>query len=106
MGLSRGGTRHPLAILCAGVTPNIGDPWFEAAARVLDIALIEAAPLTRVVQRLERLPSPSPGTAPDVPAVFWLDDWEVHELRFDSLTDLADTGFARMLAHETSDFGV
>lgn len=106
MAQTRGGTRHPLAVLCAGTTPNVGDPWYEAAARLLDAALLNACSQARAIQQLQSLSVPTPGLPCDVPAVFWLDDWEVHELRFESLTELANTGFAKMLAPATAVYGV
>jgi hypothetical protein len=91
------GRRLPLALLLSGAHPHPSDPWFDAAAAMLDLALDDYAGLERLNRAAARLPKTGPA-APSAEALFWIDDWEVHELRFPTLHALADEGFPRMLA--------
>ncbi|MDI3337552.1 hypothetical protein QKW60_14130 [Defluviimonas aestuarii] len=96
--LSRSQTGTPLpAALIAGQTPAPGDPWFDAASLLLDRAIDANWTANRVKRAIPDLPGFAPAP-PSTAAVFWLDDWEVHELRFTDIHDLAGNGFARMLA--------
>lgn len=98
--LSRTATGHrlPLALIAHGRVPAAGDPWFDAAANLLGRAIDGAGPAEAVARRIGSLPPFSAVTPPAGTATFWIDDWEVHELRFADIRDLADNGFARMLA--------
>ena len=95
---TRGGERRPLALLTSGQVPAVGDPWFDAVSSFLEEAVEGLAPPSLLRRRMARLPPFAPTEPPDAAALFWIDDWEVHELRFATIQDLAADGFARMLA--------
>jgi len=96
--LTRSGNMLPLALMVSGAVPAIGAPWFDAATRLLHEAATGIATLPGTEARMARLPGFAPAAPPQVAAVFWLDDWEVHELRFETIHDMAEQGFALMLA--------
>ena len=78
--------------------PMPGAPWFDAAQALLNRAVDGQADLPRLRQHLAGLPPLTTATPPGPGATFWLEDWEVHELHFPTIHDLAKTGFRQMLA--------
>lgn len=98
MSRTREGTRLPLALVTCGAVPAVGASWFDAATTLLADAVEGLAPVPLVRRRMARLPGFTPAPPPGLAALFWIDDWEVHELHFATIQDLAAEGFARMLA--------
>lgn len=92
------GQRLPLALIVHQKVPAPGDPWFDAAATLLDRAIDAEAPADGIARRAGALPVFAASDPPKGAATFWIDDWEVHELGFADIHDLAGNGFARMLA--------
>lgn len=95
MSEDRAGRRYPFVIARLGLQPDPGDGWFDAAEAVLQAAVADAAPAAQVARALGRLPAPPPAGA-DARIQFWIDDWEVHELRFADVHDFAERGLALM----------
>ncbi len=95
---TRNGLPLPLAVLCCGKVPSPTDPWFTAAAQVLSQALTGAAKAARLRDQVSALPGFTPTPPIEQGACFWIDDWEVHELVFADIHELAETGFSQMLA--------
>jgi type VI secretion system protein ImpM len=97
MSEDRVGRRYPFAIVAVGTAPAQEDPWFEAAAE-LALAAVERdmSPAT-LTSRLATLDAPtSDGKAAAI--LFWSDDWEVRELVFADIHDLARNGLPAMRA--------
>jgi type VI secretion system protein ImpM len=91
------GRRYPFVIARIGPVPDPGDPWFDGVADALTDAIEAFRPLAVVQGRLGRLAPPRVGRGADR-IVFWLDDWEVHELAFGDIHDLAASGLRTMRA--------
>lgn len=95
MSEDRVGRRYPFAIVRIGQTPDAADPWFDALAKMLERCVEDGWSSARVQERLEELPPAGKSTSGDRIA-FWTDDWEVNELVFADIYDLADNGLPAM----------
>ncbi len=93
----RDGKIGPLAILALGSIPIPGDPWYDAAANLVTAAVGHARSADWCLARMRGLPGFVSVRTHPACADFWIDDWEVHELHFTDIQDLADQGFGRML---------
>ena len=93
---SRGNT-YPVAVLTSDVAADASDPWFEAADPMLAGAIEYAHRLDHITAHLRQLPIMQKSTCREDGARFWFEDWEVHELYFPNIHDLAAGGFAQML---------
>jgi type VI secretion system protein ImpM len=96
MSEDRAGRRYPLVIVAVGASPEPGDRWFVDAGAVIVGAVEDSWPPARIGDRLRR--SPTPQVRPVERTLFWLDDWEVHELAFVDIHDLAENGLRAMRA--------
>ena len=98
MSEDRAGRRYPFVIARLGAPPDPGDPWFETAGRVAADAVATPWAADAIANRLGRLLEPVVGPAGASLVLFWLDDWEVHELAFADIHDLAANGLRAMRA--------
>lgn len=97
MSEDRAGRRYPLVIARLGHPPDPGDAWFDAASALLEEVVEGCRPVVSLTGALSRLP-PAPGGAGPAVIRFWVDDWEVHELGFEGIHDLAANGLPAMRA--------
>jgi type VI secretion system protein ImpM len=97
MSQDRVGRRYPFAVVAIGMTPAAEDPWFDAVAQLIDSAVEEFRTQAWIAERIAALPQAA-GTDRRERIAFWLDDWEVHELVFADIYDLADHGLPAMRA--------
>ena len=97
MSEDRVGRRYPFAIVALGATPEAGDAWYDAVAYLLQRCVEEHASQLVLVEGLRDMPLPS-GNTIDPQIVFWRDDWEVREVRFTDIHDLAANGLPAMRA--------
>lgn len=98
MSRTKQGQCHPLAILASGATPAPGDHWFGAAAQLASNAVEEMRSVDDTLDGMRKLPTVMSTVSVTTAAQFWIEDWEIHELHFDTIHDLAAHGFATMLA--------
>jgi type VI secretion system protein ImpM len=96
MSEDRAGRRYPFVIAAVGAAPDPGDPWFDDAARLLRSAAELARDPAGPREALRRLPAPAAVTSTPAGMLFWNDDWEVRELRFADIHDLAANGLRAM----------
>lgn len=97
MSEDRVGRRYPFAIVRLGPPPDPGDPWFDAAAALLQSGVGDYWSQARLAQSLQALPPP--GTSADAQRIaFWSDDWEIIEFNFVDIHDLADNALPAMRA--------
>ncbi|TPK32312.1 type VI secretion system-associated protein TagF [Mesorhizobium sp. B2-5-3] len=95
MSEDRAGRRYPFAIVRLGPPPEATDRWFDEMARLISGCVDDFWPPSRLQQRIVELPPPGYGASPERIA-FWTDDWEVRELAFADIYDLADNGLIAM----------
>lgn len=100
MSEDRVGRRYPFAVVAIGATPPPGDPWFEAAAKLVRDAVEELRTQNWICAQIAALPQPQSREGQRI--AFWLDDWEVHELSFSDIHDLAANGLPAMRAARTA----
>jgi type VI secretion system protein ImpM len=97
MSQDRVGRRYPLTIARLGPPPDTTDKWFDAVAALLEGAVVGYWDQSRLADKLAATPQPAQG--PQTPRiVFWCDDWEVRELNFADIHDLADRALPAMRA--------
>lgn len=97
MSEDRVGRRYPFAIVAVGVVPEPTDAWFDAAANLARSAVEESRNQGWIGSALVELPQP--GTTENGGEIlFWRDDWEVNELGFVDIHDLATNGLPAMRA--------
>lgn len=96
MSEDRVGRRYPFVVAAVGATPPPEDPWFEAVAAIAHGAVEDLRTQGWIGARIAALPSPQDGEGQRI--AFWLDDWEVHELSFSDIHDLAANGLPAMRA--------
>jgi len=97
MSYDRVGRHYPLTIARLGPPPDTTDTWFEAIAALLEGCVVGYWDQSRLADKLAATPQPAPGLqAPRI--VFWCDDWEVHELSFADIHDLAERALPAMRA--------
>jgi type VI secretion system protein ImpM len=97
MSEDRVGRRYPFAVVRFGPPPDPADPWFDAAARILTGAVGDFRSQGWIGEGIASLPEPASVDGRERIA-FWLDDWEVHELSFTDIHDLATNGLPAMRA--------
>jgi type VI secretion system protein ImpM len=97
MSQDRVGRRYPFAVVAIGATPAPEDPWFDQVASIVEAAIESFWPQGRLAEEIAKLPSPKEAPPSDQ-IVFWADDWELRELRFADIFDLADNGLPLMRA--------
>lgn len=97
MSEDRVGRRYPFAIVAVGTAPGPEDAWFDAAALILAGAIENVRSQGWVGEQIATLPEPASVDGRERIA-FWLDDWEVHELGFADIHDLAANGLPAMRA--------
>ncbi len=89
-------TSAPLAVLVAGDVPAPGDAWYSRAERLLNRIVDGFIPDFEIRHHLESLPDFLPAAPCEDGVVCWIDDWEVHELRYQNIREFADYSFADM----------
>lgn len=95
MSEDRVGRRYPFAIIRVGPPPDADDRWYDGVCGMLDRCIAEGWPQSWLQERLEEFQEPvTPATADRI--AFWTDDWEVRELVFADIYDLADNGLPAM----------
>jgi type VI secretion system protein ImpM len=97
MSQDRVGRRYPFAVVGIGALPAPEDPWFDAVAKLVEEAVEEFRTQAWIAERIAALPQ-TPGIDSRERIAFWLDDWEVKELVFADIHDLADHGLPAMRA--------
>jgi type VI secretion system protein ImpM len=95
MSEDRAGRRYPFVIARVGETVDPGDGWFDAAASLAKRCIDEYRAGDWLAGRLPLLPGVLCRTA-RTGIVFWLDDWEVRELQYRDVHDLAARGLPEM----------
>ncbi|MFD2055360.1 type VI secretion system-associated protein TagF [Mesorhizobium calcicola] len=98
MSEDRVGRRYPFAIVGIGTPPDAADPWFDAVASLSTEIIDNLWSPAWISDRIGRLPIPAPSTRSDSRIAFWLDDWEVQELVFSDIHDLAANALPAMRA--------
>jgi type VI secretion system protein ImpM len=96
MSEDRAGRRYPFVIARIGPPPDPGDPWFDRVGEATAGAVSSLWLPDAIAGRLARLPEPAAATTGESRMLFWLDDWEVHELAFADIHDLAANGLRAM----------
>jgi type VI secretion system protein ImpM len=97
MSEDRVGRRYPFAVVRLGPPPEPCDLWFDRVARIAAGAVEEFRGQEWISDCIEALPEPA-GLEGRERIVFWLDDWEIHELGFADIHDLAANGLPAMRA--------
>jgi type VI secretion system protein ImpM len=98
MSEDRVGRRYPFAVVRLGPPPDPADPWFDAVAAAVRGAS-EGQPPGWVASAVSELSQPE--TSGDSGRIlFWRDDWEVNELGFADIHDLAANGLPAMRANK------
>jgi len=97
MSEDRAGRRYPFVIAITGGVPGPQASWFDEAARLLSAAVERREPVDYLRSRVAGLAPPPPEAAARG-IFFWRDDWEVHELDFADIHDLAANGLRAMRA--------
>ncbi|MBZ9936338.1 type VI secretion system-associated protein TagF [Mesorhizobium sp. BR1-1-16] len=100
MSEDRVGRRYPFAVVMVGVVPEPADAWFDAAAAIVYGAVAEKRKQPWIAEGIAELPQ-SEQNLGTPPLVFWVDDWEVQELGFADIYDLAAYGLPAMRAART-----
>ena len=95
MSEDRAGRRYPFVVAVVGAMPDPTDTWFDGARAVLDGAAAGRQRPDVVAGRIRAL-APPPPCGQGGPLRFWLDDWEVQELEFPDIYDLAARGLREM----------
>lgn len=102
MSHSKAMTAYPFVIARLGQRLSPASNWFNVAAANLVAAIDNSLSPERLSERLSRAhDTPNAMVIDTSAAEFWLDDWEVHELTFSSIHDLAENGLKAMLAPRT-----
>jgi type VI secretion system protein ImpM len=101
MSRDRVGRRYPFAVVRLGELPDAGDGWYDAIADCLNGAVEGGWTTDEITRQLAGVPPPSASGAPERIA-FWCDDWEVRELVFADIHELADKGLPAMRAASTA----
>jgi type VI secretion system protein ImpM len=97
MSHDRVGRRYPLTIARLGPPPNTTDKWFDAIAILLEGSVVAYWDPSRLADKVAAIPQPTQGSqTPRI--VFWCDDWEVRELNFADIHDLAERALPAMRA--------
>ncbi|TPL88525.1 type VI secretion system-associated protein TagF [Mesorhizobium sp. B2-3-12] len=89
------GRRYPFAVVGVGAMPDTADPWFEGMANIARLTVNELWDQQHIIARLKTLEPPRQFCTVDR-IVFWTDDWEVRELAFADIHDLADNALPAM----------
>jgi type VI secretion system protein ImpM len=97
MSRDRVGRRYPFAIARLGEVPDANDGWYDAVAHCLEGAVEGGWTTDEITRQLASVPPPSTRSAPERIA-FWCDDWEVQELVFADIHELAERGLPAMRA--------
>ncbi|RAZ71675.1 type VI secretion system-associated protein TagF [Mesorhizobium atlanticum] len=97
MSEDRVGRRYPFAIVRLGPLLDPADPWFDATAKIVRSAVEELRSSGWIGAQITALPQPESLESRHRIA-FWLDDWEVQELSFSDIHDLAANGLPAMRA--------
>jgi type VI secretion system protein ImpM len=97
MSEDRVGRRYPFAIVRLGPPPDPADPWFDATAKLVRGAVDELRTFGWIGAQIPALPQPQ-NLESRHRIAFWLDDWEVQELSFSDIHDLAVNGLPAMRA--------
>ena len=103
MSQDRVGRRYPFVVVAVGAMPEPVDPWFGRVTEILAACVERRQAGATASEALGGLPPPASGGAN--PIMFWRDDWEVHELHFTDIHDLAANGLPAMRSprHEERD---
>ncbi len=97
MSRDRIGRRYPFAVVGVGAMPETTVPWFEEVANIAKLTVKDRWDQQYIATRLQSLEPPREfSTMKRI--VFWTDDWEVHELTFADIHDLADNALPAMRA--------
>ena len=91
------GRRYPFAVVGVGAMPETADPWFEGMASIAKLTVKELWDQQHIAGRLRALEPPREFSTMNR-IVFWTDDWEVRELAFTDIHDLADNALPAMRA--------
>lgn len=94
MSEDRVGRRYPLVVVALGVTAEPADSWFGRATDILAACIERGQTSAIAAEELSGLPPPASGGGNAI--LFWRDDWEVHELHFADIHDLAANGLPAM----------
>ena len=97
MSEDRVGRRYPFVIVRLGPLPDPTDAWFDATAKLVRSAIEELRTVGWIGAQIAALPRPQSFESHQRIA-FWLDDWEVQELSFSDIHDLAVNGLLAMRA--------
>jgi type VI secretion system protein ImpM len=97
MSEDRVGRRYPFAVVRLGPLPDPADPWFDATAKLVRSAVDELRTFGWIGAQIAALPQPQSLESRHRIA-FWLDDWEVQELNFSDIHDLAVNALPAMRA--------
>ncbi|MER9654761.1 type VI secretion system-associated protein TagF [Mesorhizobium sp. M0152] len=97
MSQDRVGRRYPFAVVSIGAMPEAADPWFEGMANIAELTVKELWDQQYIAVRLRALEPPRQFSVMKR-IVFWTDDWEVRELAFSDIHDLADNALPAMRA--------
>ena len=96
MSEDRVGRRYPFAVVRLGAPPEPDDAWFDAVTAIVGGALEYHHAQAWVASAVADLPQPQ--TTGSERILFWRDDWEVNELSFGDIHDLAANGLPAMRA--------
>lgn len=97
MSEDRAGRRYPFVIAMVGGTPRAADPWFDSVCAVVRAAVVDFWTTPELIENLSRLKKiaeldPTPEIS------FWSIDWEVQEVKFANIYDLAEQALPIMRA--------
>ncbi|MDW3224255.1 MAG: hypothetical protein R8G34_15470 [Paracoccaceae bacterium] len=85
-----------LVLAATNAQPPADGAWFTAARDLIQAATESFASADRLYRRLRDLPRLIPTETKGAGVTFWINDWEVHELHYDSIHALAATGLSDM----------
>lgn len=94
MSRDRLGQRFPFVVAGLGTPPDPSDLWFEEIAAVVDGTVTRLETQHWAARQIGRLQPASVREAGRIS--FWLDDWEVIEVAFADIHDLAVNGLPAM----------
>jgi type VI secretion system protein ImpM len=96
MSRDRLGRRFPFVVAGLGTPPDPADAWFDGITAVVDGMVTRFETQHRATRQIGRL---QPASAREADRIcFWLDDWEVVEVTFADIHDLAANGLPTIRA--------
>lgn len=97
MSEDRVGRRYPFVISAVGDAIAADDAWYDSIAHLVNAAVVEFWTTPELVEQLKQIEI-SFGTGASSPIAFWSVDWEVQELTFADIHELAERGLPMMRA--------